>query len=488
MSDDAAVAACESVTSLADSVVATSESPFKAFVAQRQVFLAVMIFVSVGFLEGSALPTFLQTEYVRSHHNATKDEIEVAVSTQSAAFSFLKGIPAVAVAGWAGRLSDRFGRRTMAFVSAMGQALGMLLVAIAAYYECSWQIIACAWAVQGLFGGAFVFLAAAFAYLADWRQQAEATKRARAFAALDSTLLMVAGLGPLAGGPLVAQIRFSGAFAVCAGMYAIAATVFFFAPPSPQRTVRPASGCSEWCLSSTVALLWRMLFRRRLNVLCVGFLLGMLGVSSGAGCLVFYGQRFLGWDQMHIAALLAIFSSTGSIFCFVVQPLACKLFRRRVSDLTIVRVAYIGPILYFTLVAMLPLSNNVLYGLLPLLSFAACAIPHWRALFSLAQTDDAQGEQMSLIAALESVPQLISSPIVAVTFRFFIHTPWIVLIGAGAVLPAMTMLLVWLGVREKDEDQQPTSSFSGGRETHTAALLEGAVNANARAVGVADRT
>ena len=104
----------------------------------------------------------------------------------------------------------------------------------------------------------------------------------------------------------------------------------------------------------------------------------------------------------------------------------------------------------------------LVYALLPLFSLCSVAIPHFRALFSLAQPDEAQGEQMALIAALESLPQLYAGPLAALAFGVWIRTPWVVFACAITVLLA-AILLLWVGVRARDH--------SHADQHHAAALL-----------------
>ena len=417
------------------------------------VFIAVAVYISVGFLEQSALPSFLAHVEVVAHPNATMDEISHAVTSHMAACSLSLGLFAVTVAGWAGRLSDRFGRRSMAVIPAVGQAIGMALVALAAYYELDWRYVVAAWAAQGLFGGPFVFLAAAFAYLADHKKSEAAKERGRAFAALDSLLLFVAAVGPFVGGLLVRKVGFSGAFGLCALIYFAAALAFALAPPSPQRPAQPSSTCNAWLLSSTPALLWRMLRTPKMRPLCAAFLLAMGGLNGGAISVVFYGQRYLGWGQQQIGYYIGAFSVLGGLMIVCVHPTASWLLGRPISDLTMVRFAYILPLAYFMLLAALPRKDVLVFALLPLFAAGPTALPHFRALFSRARPDDAQGEQMSLVAALESLPQLYSAPLASLAFNLLLHQPWIVLLGAG-ILPIGAMLVLWLGVSQRDHAPQ----------------------------------
>ena len=94
------------------------------------VFVAVAIYISVGVIEQSALPAFLAHAEIIASPNATKDDIERAVTSHMGVCRAWSGALAVAVAGWAGRLSDRFGRRPMAFFPALGQAVAMAGMAV----------------------------------------------------------------------------------------------------------------------------------------------------------------------------------------------------------------------------------------------------------------------------------------------------------------------------------------------------------------------
>ena len=75
------------------------------------------------------------------------------------------GVLGVAVAGWAGRMSDRFGRRLVAVATALSQAAGMGVLALVAVLHLRWPYVVLGY---GLTCGPFLFIASAFAYIADW--------------------------------------------------------------------------------------------------------------------------------------------------------------------------------------------------------------------------------------------------------------------------------------------------------------------------------
>ena len=65
------------------------------------------------------------------------------------AFTFVQGTVIALVAGWAGALSDRFGRRRCAALPAIGQAAGSAVLPLTAYYELDWRVGLAIAAVRG---------------------------------------------------------------------------------------------------------------------------------------------------------------------------------------------------------------------------------------------------------------------------------------------------------------------------------------------------
>ena len=65
------------------------------------VYAAVALYISVGFLDISALPAYLKYVARRDNPHATDDEIAADVAAQLAACSLTSGLLAVGIAGWA---------------------------------------------------------------------------------------------------------------------------------------------------------------------------------------------------------------------------------------------------------------------------------------------------------------------------------------------------------------------------------------------------
>ena len=151
-------------------------------------YVAVLSYFSVAFMGLSTLPAWLQACVIAENPDATPDEVAVIYGTRYSAFTFVQGTVTALVAGWAGALSDRFGRRRCAALPAIGQAVGSAVLALTAYYELDWRVGLAGWTVSGALGGPLVFLASAFAYMADWTPQ---ERRGRTFAGLEGSMLYV---------------------------------------------------------------------------------------------------------------------------------------------------------------------------------------------------------------------------------------------------------------------------------------------------------
>ena len=233
------------------------------------VYAAVLSYFSVAFMGFSTLPAWLQSCVVSENPDATLDEVAAIYGSRFSAFTFVQGTLIALVAGWAGALSDRFGRRQCAALPAIGQAVGSAVLAVTAYYELDWRVGLAGWAVSGALGGPLVFLAAAFAYIADWTPQ---ERRGRAFSGLEGAMLyvrpalqshltdpatprtqaatlrlQVSALGPLLAGKLMqlwgllaatearrSAVGFAGLWGTCAAVYAVPVVCFALAQPSPQ--------------------------------------------------------------------------------------------------------------------------------------------------------------------------------------------------------------------------------------------------------------
>ena len=112
-----------------------------------------------------------------------------------------------------------------------------------------------------------------------------------------------------------------------------------------------------------------------------------------------------------------------------------------------VRGCIVGPVVYLLLIALLPAPAHVAFYAMPLLGLNACALPFFRACFSKARPLERQGETLMLVAALESVGQMLAAPLAAAAFALLLHTPRLVfLLG---VAPLVVAMFVLISIREE---------------------------------------
>ena len=96
-----------------------------------------------------------------------------------------------------------------------------------------------------------------------------------------------------------------------------------------------------------------------------------------------------------------------------------------------------------------------------------------------------QGEQMALVAALESLPQLYASPLASALFYYLLHTPSAVF-GVFVAILTVAVALLWCAVRHENElfcmagDEPSAAEDERRRYERTDALL---VNEAPTAVG-----
>lgn len=427
------------------------------------VYVAVLSYFSVAFMGLSTLPAWLQACVIAENPDATPDEVAVIYGTRYSAFTFVQGTVTALVAGWAGALSDRFGRRRCAALPAIGQAVGSAVLALTAYYELDWRVGLAGWTVSGALGGPLVFLASAFAYMADWTPQ---ERRGRTFAGLEGSMLYVSAIGPLLSSRVVqlwgllaatetrrSAVGFAGLWGTCAAVYAVSPVCFALAQPSPQVRVPPAP-CALWWRRSTPALVGALLCEGRggLNRLCAAFVLATSSSAGGVSAFLLYAQRYLHWEVGKIGLYVALFAVTTGTMILCNTLILPRLLARcggrpPPHDLSMVRGAYLGPPVYLLLLYLAPLDAReaVAFWAIPLLGCGACAIPHLRALFSAARPAERQGETMAMVAALESIPQMVASPLCALAFTRMLSAPQFIFVAAAA--PVLLALLLLASLR-----------------------------------------
>ncbi len=328
-------------------------------------------------------------------------------ASRLSAVSVSSSLPTVIVAGWAGKFSDRFGRRLCAVLALAGGVVPIAGAAMVASCSLPWWWLLVFNISSGLGGGFFVFLATSFAYIADGVPPAG---RGSAFAWLDAAIMGVGALAPALGGQLIKRLGFAWVYTGCAGIVVLAALLIVCAPPSAQPAVPPYAW-SEWAASFTPSLLLRRMrrdLRGGLSWAYVAFFLTMSANFTIPQIFLLYAEQLLGWSASQIGDWLSIHFVVNALVVFAGNPVASLLLGRRASHIEMVRFSLVGPVTFGILLAALPSQTipHFCYAGLPLLALGFVSIPSFRAIFSSARDAAHQGEQLSLIAALESLPQL----------------------------------------------------------------------------------
>ena len=135
--------------------LAKTPPPPKRARALALIYASLIVNITFALTIQSSLAPFFLSLAKHADTSASKDELEKATAYHVSVATFTAGGLAVAVAGWAGRLSDRVGRRACALANIAGQlAMALLLVLVASRPHLGWAYGAAAWGVQGLFGAA----------------------------------------------------------------------------------------------------------------------------------------------------------------------------------------------------------------------------------------------------------------------------------------------------------------------------------------------
>ena len=166
--------------------------------------------------------------------------------------------------------------------------------------------------------------------------------------------------------------------------------------------------CVHWLRRSTPALVGSLLCEGRggLNRLCAAFVLALSSSAGGVSAFLLYAQRFLDWEEGKIGLFVALFAVvTGTMILFNTIALPRLLARCCACppphDLSMVRAAFLGPPTYLLLLYLAPSDDAreaVAFCGIPLLGCGACALPHFRALFSAARPVAPRGQNAVLVA------------------------------------------------------------------------------------------
>src|SRR4051812_12420003 len=287
-----------------------------------------------------------------------------------------------------GKLSDRFGRRPVLFVSIVGTALGFALMGLAH----SLTLLFVARILAGITGGN---IAIPQAYIADVTAP---EKRSRAMGMIGAAFGLGFTFGPLIGG-VMSRISYSAPFFFSAGLAVInAALVYLILPESLSREhrARPHQEAS-------IIEVFRHGRGAMFAIVLSTYFFLIVGFSIMTTLFALFTERRFGYDAQANGYL---FGFVG-IVSVIVQG---GLIGRLIKMFGEVALARAGMILTTVSLALLPMSHNLAFLLLVsegLSAGSGCASPPLSGLASQMVEQSWQGRALSVLQSAGSTARLL---------------------------------------------------------------------------------
>lgn len=345
-------------------------------------------------------------------------------------------VPQILVAPFLGALSDRFGRRPLILLSALGAATELALDAVAT--DAGWLM-----AGRIVCGLTFASQAAVFAGVADVTGPEE---RARAYGRVNAGLYAGIIAGLLAGGAM-AEISLRWPFWAGSAAAILTALCVLTLTPEPlprerrnaQRETRP----TPWDGLKLVAT------RQALAPLAVILLLSWLAFQSSDNMIVLYTQHRYGWTPMQFGLFVAVAAALGILVQGALAGQAVRRFgewRTLVLGLSIHGVGMLAMGIAPTAVTYWP---GAILGVL-----GAVFRPALQTLLSQAVGADEQGRLQGLVASLISATSIVAPLAFTALYAWAIGEgrpmAWSgVTLLSGAALCFFAAILAWSSSRRQ---------------------------------------
>ncbi|RBQ14976.1 MFS transporter [Spongiactinospora rosea] len=337
-----------------------------------------------------------------------------------------------------GRLSDRYGRRSVLLMALAGSAVSMALTGMAGSLG---ALLACR-VLAGASGGS---ISVAQAYLAD---AVPADRRTQAMAQMGAAIGMAFMIGPAIGGVL-APLGFAVCAYVAAGLAAVnlVAALVWLPEPSRHRTPEEPPGASqEKSGRAPVALL-----------AATGFL-AMTAFVGMETTLAFLGRDRYGWDATAIGLALA----AAGLALVIVQAGPVFLLARRWGD---ARVAAAGAVIMAACMAAVAVSATWWQCLAAVCLLAAghgLLTPTVSSLMAVAGSPERRGARLGLGQSAEAAARVAGPAAAGLLFDVGAALPYLAG-AASAVLAAVTVLSVPARepVPEPEPEPEPRGAEGG---------------------------
>lgn len=299
-------------------------------------------------------------------------------------------VPQILIAPFLGALSDRFGRRPLILLSALGAAVELALDAMAT---------GVGWLLAGriVCGLTFASQAAIFAAVAD---VTDPDNRARGYGQVNAALYggIIAGL--LAGG-FMAETSLRWPFFAGSAASALTALCVIFLTPEPlppeRRTTAREHAPAPWDGLKLAAI------RPALAPLAVVLVLSWLAFQSSDNMVVLYTQHRYGWSPMQFGVFVAVIAALGIAVQSLLAGAAAKRFGEPRVLVWGLAIQGVGMLAMGLAPAALLFWPAAVVGVL-----GAVFRPALQTLMSEAVEPDEQGRLQGLVASVTSFTSIVA--------------------------------------------------------------------------------
>jgi len=386
--------------------------------------LAILFFTLVVVMMGFGMVIPILPFYIESFGASGK-----GLGLLMAIFSIMQFIFSPIWGGY----SDRFGRKPMLIIGALGNAISLVLFGLSTEL---WMIYA-ARALGGMLSAAT--LPTAMAYISD---TTESKNRGGGMGVIGAAMGMGLVLGPGLGG-LLAGESLSTPFFVASGLSMLALfLILIFLPESLPKSEREAGVKIK---GFDLKQIWQSLFGPLGYLMVLSFMV-FFGLTNFEGIFGLYAQHRFDYNPAQVGSVMMVI---GLMSTFVQGVLTGPL-TRRFGERLVIRASLIGSSVGF-LIMLWAYSDLTLYLTVGLFVLANSMLrPGIAALVSM-EARGGQGAALGLANSFMSLGRIVGPLWAGIMFDVRISFPF--LSGAGIFLILFFISFSWL--------RKPTQSHSG---------------------------
>eukprot|EP00040_Diaphanoeca_grandis_P017406 m.90655 g.90655 ORF g.90655 m.90655 type:complete len:528 (+) comp26416_c0_seq1:454-2037(+) len=348
------------------------------------------------------------------NHTCGSDAVLDDASTWSSYIQIGFGIAAVLASSCYGSISDRYGRKSIMFISVAGNLVTVVCAALVGTLNISaWkETLILANVVGGLSGGTTITLMGVFAYIAD---SCPPHLRSVRFPIIEAVYAF-GGFGAYYLGGLVATLH--GETSVLWVITGLFVMLLLYIPTLPETRVVATTKPLAWHQmhsfksiasllqpESTNANMWS--FRARL-ALVITFLLAFLSFLGGFSTttVIFKTSRY-GWSDYDIGVFNAMYSGGRALALLLSVAISClnlsQQYKVRLLPLMLVICGISNMCISFSTNVLIASFCGALAGVTIPISFG-----YLRAMVSSSVDATMQGEALAALSFLESVDSLLA--------------------------------------------------------------------------------